>query len=129
VRTAAEGASEEELERDVNRLKAQWEVIEKKVEAGSAPQQLYAEPDLTLRIVRDLFTEDFKAAHRRGQRRGPTTPTTPSRATSTPRRAAPGRAAAKLGPPTEGDLFAKFRIDEQVAKALERKVFLPSAAR
>ena len=59
VRTAAEGASEEELVRDVNRLKAQWEDIEKKVKAGQAPQLLYAEPDLTVRIVRDLFTEDF----------------------------------------------------------------------
>ena len=59
VRTAAEGASEDELVRDVNRLKAQWEDIERKVKAGSAPQLLYGEPDLTLRIVRDLFTEDF----------------------------------------------------------------------
>ena len=54
VRTAAEGASEEELVRDVNRLKAQWEDIERKVATGNAPQQLYAEPDLTVRIVRDL---------------------------------------------------------------------------
>ena len=45
--------------RDVNRLKAQWEDIERKVAAGNAPQVLYAEPDLTVRIVRDLFTEDF----------------------------------------------------------------------
>ena len=59
VRTAAEGASEEELVRDINRLKAQWESIEAKIKGGSAPQQLYAEPDLTIRIVRDLFTEDF----------------------------------------------------------------------
>ena len=59
VRTAAEGATEDELVRDVNRLKAQWEVIEKKVKSGQAPQLLYAEPDLTVRIVRDLFTEDF----------------------------------------------------------------------
>ncbi len=59
VRTAAEGASEEELVRDVNRLKAQWADIEKKVSSGQSPQQLYGEPDLTVRIVRDLFTEDF----------------------------------------------------------------------
>ena len=59
VRTAAEGASEDELVRDVNRLKAQWDDIERKVKAGSAPQLLYGEPDLTVRIVRDLFTEDF----------------------------------------------------------------------
>ena len=60
VRTAAEGATEEELTRDVSRLRAQWEVIDKK-KSGSAPQLLYAEPDLTVRIVRDLFTEDFSS--------------------------------------------------------------------
>ena len=58
VRTAAEGASEDELTRDVERLKARWEDIEKKAK-GSAPQLLYGEPDLTLKVVRDLFTEDF----------------------------------------------------------------------
>ena len=59
VRTAAEGASEEELTRDVERLTARWEDIESKVEKGNAPQLLYGEPDLTLKVVRDLFTEDF----------------------------------------------------------------------
>ena len=60
IRTAAEGASEDELTRDVERLKARWEDIEKKSK-GSAPQLLYGEPDLTLKVVRDLFTEDFSA--------------------------------------------------------------------
>ncbi len=59
VRTAAEGASEDELTRDVERLKARWEDIDAKVK-GKSPQALYAEPDLTLKVVRDLFTEDFK---------------------------------------------------------------------
>ena len=59
VRTAAEGASEDELTRDVERLKARWEDIEAKAK-GKSPQALYAEPDLTLKVVRDLFTEDFK---------------------------------------------------------------------
>ena len=58
VRTAAEGATEDELTRDVERLKARWEDIEKKAK-GTAPQLLYGEPDLTLKVVRDLFTEDF----------------------------------------------------------------------
>ena len=51
--------TEEALRQDVDRLKAHWDVIEKKVAEGHSPQQLYVEPDLTLRIVRDLFTEDF----------------------------------------------------------------------
>ena len=59
VRTAAEGASEDELTRDVERLTARWSDIEEKVKAGKSPQLLYGEPDLTLKVVRDLFTEDF----------------------------------------------------------------------
>ena len=59
VRTAAEGASEDELTRDVERLTARWKDIEEKVKAGKSPQLLYGEPDLTLKVVRDLFTEDF----------------------------------------------------------------------
>ncbi|MGZ8742598.1 MAG: ribonuclease E/G, partial [Nocardioides sp.] len=59
VRTAAEGASEDELTLDVERLTARWADIESKVEKGNAPQLLYGEPDLTLKVVRDLFTEDF----------------------------------------------------------------------
>ncbi len=59
VRTAAEGASEDELTRDVERLTARWSDIEEKVKSGKSPQLLYGEPDLTLKVVRDLFTEDF----------------------------------------------------------------------
>ena len=59
VRTAAEGAAEEELDRDVARLAAQWEAIEKKAKTASAPALLYSEPDLTIRVIRDVFNEDF----------------------------------------------------------------------
>src|SRR5581483_8205472 len=59
VRTAAEGAAEEELARDVARLAAQWEAIEKKSKTASAPALLYGEPDLTIRVIRDVFNEDF----------------------------------------------------------------------
>ena len=117
VRTAAEGASEEELVRDVNRLKAQWEDIEKKVKAGQAPQLLYGEPDLTVRIVRDLFTEDFSELIIQGNG-GRTTRTTPSRlrhATS-PRTWPTGCGAGSRS--TVHDAVRRFRIDEQIAKAL-----------
>ncbi|WP_414703423.1 Rne/Rng family ribonuclease [Propionicimonas sp.] len=125
VRTAAEGASEEELIRDVNRLKAQWEVLEKKVKGGQAPAQLYAEPDLTVRIVRDLFTEDFGALIIDGNGQADdaydtvdayVTHVAPHLATRLEHWDRPGR----------GDMFSSFRVHEQVAKALERKVFLPS---
>ena len=124
VRTAAEGASEEELVRDVNRLKAQWEVIEKK-KSGSAPQLLYAEPDLTVRIVRDLFTEDFTSLVVDGNGQGEdawemieayVTHVAPHLADR----------LRHWNRETEGDLFEVFRLDEQVSKALERKVHLPS---
>jgi len=61
IRTAAEGIAEAEIERDVLRLKEQWEDIEKKANASStsAPSLLYGEPDLTVRVIRDIFNEDF----------------------------------------------------------------------
>ena len=59
VRTAAEGATEEELAHDVARLSAQWESIEQKAKTANAPELLYSEPDLTIRVVRDIFNEDF----------------------------------------------------------------------
>ncbi len=125
VRTAAEGASEDELVRDVNRLKAQWEDIEKKVKAGQAPQLLYAEPDLTLRIVRDLFTEDFAELLVAGDN-GPADAYDAIEAYVG--HVAPHLAdRLKRWAPEDGsDIFASHRIDEQIAKALERKVFLPS---
>ncbi|MEL4356886.1 MULTISPECIES: Rne/Rng family ribonuclease [unclassified Luteococcus] len=125
VRTAAEGASEEELVRDVNRLKAQWEIIEKKSKQGSAPQQLYAEPDLTVRIVRDLFTEDFQELVVAGNG-GPEDAYEAINGYVT--HVAPHLAErlTKWDTESQGDLFAKHKIDEQISKALERKVFLPS---
>ena len=125
VRTAAEGASEAELVRDVNRLKAQWEDIERKVKAGTAPQLLYGEPDLTVRIVRDLFTEDFSEMIIQG---------TGSQSDAYEAvEAYVSHVAPHLqdrmrrwDPEADGDLFAAYRLDEQIAKGLERKVFLPS---
>ena len=125
VRTAAEGASEDELVRDVNRLKAQWEVIEKKVKAGKSPELLYAEPDLTVRIVRDLFTEDFTQLVVDGNGRGEDAYDTVEAYVT---HVAPHlrERLVHWNRGESGDLFAANRIDEQIAKALERKVFLPS---
>ncbi len=125
VRTAAEGATEDELVRDVNRLKAQWEVIEKKVKAGQAPQQLYTEPELTVRIVRDLFTEDFARLVVDGNGKADDAYDSLDAYVS---HVAP-HLAERLqhwDRAEQGDLFDKHRVHEQVSKALERKVFLPS---
>ncbi|SDT12167.1 ribonuclease E [Friedmanniella luteola] len=125
VRTAAEGASEEELVRDVNRLKAQWADIEKKVSSGQSPQQLYGEPDLTVRIVRDLFTEDFSELIIQGNG-GPNDASVAVESYVTHVAPHLQERISTWDPETQGDLFAAFRLDEQIAKGLERKVFLPS---
>ena len=121
VRTASEGASEEELERDVIRLKAQWEDIDKKSkESGTnAPALLYSEPDLTVRVIRDIFNEDFDKLIVQGDQAwddinnylGHIAP----------------ELTAKIEKWTGSrDLFVENRIEEQLAKAFDRKVYLPS---
>ncbi|MFZ1412093.1 MAG: Rne/Rng family ribonuclease, partial [Micropruina sp.] len=125
VRTAAEGATEEELVRDVNRLKAQWDVIEKRVRAGKSPEQLYAEPDLTVRIVRDLFTEDFSSLIVDGNGQGEDAFDT-VQAYVTHVAAHLQERLVHWNREVSGDVFSAHRLDEQIAKALERKVFLPS---
>ena len=123
VRTAAEGASEDELVRDVNRLTAQWQDIERKVATGNAPQLLYAEPDLTVRIVRDLFTEDFSELIISGN--GGITDAYDS-VEAYVSHVAPHLKDRLRRWENDRDIFAEYRLDEQIAKALERKVFLPS---
>ena len=120
VRTAAEGASEEELSRDVARLAAQWEAIEKKSKTASAPDLLYSEPDLTLRVVRDIFNEDFTSLVIASDSEW-------DLVDEYVRYVAPHLAdRLKRWDDDKDDVFAAYRIDEQLAKALERKVWLPS---
>jgi ribonuclease E len=119
VRTAAEGASEEELSRDVARLSAQWEAIERKAKTATAPDLLYSEPDLTLRVVRDIFNEDFKNLVIASD-------TEWDLVDEYVRYVAPHLADRMRRWDGDNDVFAAYRIDEQLAKALERKVWLPS---
>ncbi len=119
VRTAAEGASEDELTRDVSRLKSYWEDIEKKSAGGQAPQLLYGEPDLLIRVVRDLFTEDFNKLVISGDDAYDLVNDYVSYV-------APHLADRVEKWTGDGDVFSNFRIDEQIKKALDRKVWLPS---
>ncbi|MGY2066170.1 Rne/Rng family ribonuclease [Blastococcus sp. SYSU DS0619] len=120
IRTAAEGASEEELTRDVNRLKAQWEVIKQKSESTSnAPTLLYGEPDLAIRVIRDVFNEDFKELVIQGDDAWDTVEAYVAHVSPE----LTGRLTRHTG---EGDVFRDLRIDEQLTKALDRKVWLPS---
>ncbi len=119
VRTAAEGASEEELSRDVARLSAQWEAIEKKSKTASAPDLLYSEPDLTLRVVRDIFNEDFSNLVIASDSEW-------DLVDEYVRYVAPHLSDRMQRWDEDKDVFAAYRVDEQLAKALERKVWLPS---
>jgi ribonuclease E len=121
IRTASEGASEEELERDVIRLKAQWEDIAKKSEESgtNAPALLYSEPDLTVRVIRDIFNEDFNKLIVQGDQAWDDI------------NGYLGHIAPELTAKIEKwtgtrDLFVENRIEEQLAKAFDRKVYLPS---
>ena len=121
VRTAAEGVSEEELTNDVARLKAQWEDIYAKSQNPNfhAPAVLLSEPDLAVRVIRDIFNEDFRTLIIQGNEAfdeineylgsiAPELVTKIEKYTGT------------------GDLFADYRVEEQLAKAFDRKVYLPS---
>ena len=121
IRTAAEGVPEAELERDVLRLKAQWEDIEKKANSSStsAPSLLYGEPDLTVRVIRDIFNEDFNKMLVQGDQAWDDIQNYI------------GHIAPELANKIEKwssnkDLFTENRVEEQLAKAFDRKVYLPS---
>ncbi|MFE2043382.1 Rne/Rng family ribonuclease, partial [Streptomyces sp. NPDC059477] len=119
VRTAAEGASEDELRRDVERLQAQWSDIQKKAKSGNAPTLLYGEPDMTVRVVRDIFNEDFSKVIVSGDEAWQTVHGYVAHV-------APDLTDRLQRWTSEVDVFATYRIDEQLAKALDRKVWLPS---
>ncbi|HWU46619.1 MAG TPA: Rne/Rng family ribonuclease [Humibacter sp.] len=119
VRTAAEGATEEQLTLDVNRLTAQWAEISKQVESVQAPAMLHSEPDLLIKIVRDVFNEDFQKLIIAGD---------DARSTieNYLRQMAPDLLDRIENYDGDRDAFDQYRISEQIEKALERKVWLPS---
>ena len=118
VRTAAEGASEEQLIHDVERLKTQWETISEKAK-GKAPALLHSEPDLLVKIIRDVFNEDFQSLVVSGE-------TAMATIKEYLESVAPDL-VERLQPYTlEEDVFDFYRLGDQIAKALERKVYLPS---
>ena len=120
VRTAAEGATEEQLRADVERLTKTWdEIQDKSKKTRSAPVLLKGEPELAVRVVRDIFNEDFTALHIQGSSAFETI----------------HDYVAELSPELEArvqkwtgreDIFSAHRVDEQLAKAFDRKVWLPS---
>lgn len=121
VRTAAEGVNEEDLTSDVARLKAQWDDIYAKSENPNfhPPAALYQEPDLAVRVIRDIFNEDFRKLTVQGSSAW-------DEVTNYLGFIAP-ELTTKIEKYTgTGDLFSDFRVEEQLAKAFDRKVYLPS---
>ncbi len=119
VRTAAEGATEEQLTLDVNRLTAQWSEISSIVENSPAPALLHSEPDLLVKIVRDVFNEDFQKLVVSGDDAMATIQAYLSAV-------APDLADRVERYDGTTDAFDEYRISEQIEKALDRKVWLPS---
>lgn len=127
VRTAAEGASEAELRADVERLTKTWEKIKSKADSksgskaktGGAPALVHGEPDLTVRVIRDVFNEDFTSLVVAGDQAW-------SEVSEYISDVAPDLAGRLKKWTSEEDLFTHHRVDEQIAKAMDRKVWLPS---
>ncbi|MGE5693778.1 MAG: Rne/Rng family ribonuclease [Candidatus Sericytochromatia bacterium] len=132
IRTASEGVKGEDIRADVNRLAERWKQIEAKAEeikakAAGAAVPLYEEPDVLVKVIRDLFNEDFSRLVVSGDDAWNTineyvnsvAPELVPRLTKYER-----AVSSEAG--TAPDVFAVYRIDEQLAKAMDRKVWLPS---
>ncbi len=119
VRTAAEGATEEQLTTDVRRLQSQWEQLQASAAQSKAPALLHSEPDLLIKIVRDVFNEDFTKMVVSGD---------DAMKTITSYISAVAPELLDRIEPYQGsdDVFDHYRINETIEKALERKVWLPS---
>lgn len=122
VRTAAEGASEEELRSDIERLQKRWTDIEsaqKGMKKSAGPKLVHSEADMAIRVVRDIFNEDFERLVVSGDQAW-------SQISNYVEQVAPDLMNKLEKWTSQDDIFAANRIDEQLAKAMDRKVFLPS---
>lgn len=126
IRTAAEGASEEAITKDLEMLLHQWEQIQSKLEEfrhGKRPKLLQGEPDMAIRVVRDIFNDDFRKMIVEGD--GVYTRIEEYLETMAPDL----REKLEKWDPAEHegkDVFDKWQIDSQLRKGMERQVYLPS---
>ncbi|MFR0588593.1 Rne/Rng family ribonuclease [Bifidobacterium apri] len=126
IRTAAEGASEEAIEKDLEALRRQWDKICEKRDLylhGKRPKLLQGEPDVAIRVVRDIFNDDFSQMIVEGDR-------VYERIEEYLDTMAPDLRdkLVKWDPEEHGgkDVFDKWQIDSQLRKGMERQVYLPS---
>ena len=119
VRTAAEGATEDQVTGDVQRLTRQWDSIQQRVAKGGGPTLLHSEPDMLIKIIRDVFNEDFHKLIIQGEE-------TYRVIEDYLAQVAPELLERVEHHENQRDIFDEFRINEQIVKALDRKVWLPS---
>lgn len=132
IRTASEGVKEDGIRTDVTRLQERWKQIEAKAievkeKAAGAAVALYEEPDVLVKVIRDLFNEDFAGLVVSGDDAWTTindyvNSVAPELVSKLEKYEPPAGPDGAPGP----DVFAVHRIDEQLAKAMDRKVWLPS---
>ncbi|HTZ12247.1 MAG TPA: Rne/Rng family ribonuclease [Mycobacterium sp.] len=132
IRTASEGVKEDDIRKDVSRLQERWMQIaaqasETKEKAAGAAVALYEEPDVLVKVIRDLFNEDFANLIVSGEEAWTTineyvNSVAPELVSKLTKYEPPELSGGQPGP----DVFAVHRIDEQLAKAMDRKVWLPS---
>ena len=119
VRTAAEGASADDLRADLARLQARWETVERKAKKSSAPAVIYSEPELVVRVIRDIFSPDFVELVVDGD-------DLYQRVEEYLTEVAPDLLPKLHKHQGKLPVFEHYRVVEQIHKALERKVWLPS---
>ena len=129
IRTASEGVKEEDIRADVNRLQERWTEIETtaaetKGKAAGAAVALYEEPDVLVKVIRDLFNEDFSKLVVSGDEAWNTISNYVN--SVAPELLERMSQYEPAGGSTGPDVFSVYRIDEQLAKAMDRKVWLPS---
>ena len=122
VRTAAENVTAEEIERDVKRLLQQWEGIEKLSKSAKSPSLLYREPEMAMRVIREEFNKDYRSIiiddrELYDEVNDYVSSITPALADR-----------VQFHDPDKESLpvFERFHVHEQLVKALDRKVWLPS---
>ncbi len=119
VRTAADGASAEDIERDLVFLQRLWKTIQARAKVASAPELVYEEAELPLRIVRDLFAGDFVAAHVDSDRAY-------KRIVGYLKKTSPHMVERVHRTKEKEPLFERFGVEQEIASTLNRRVDLPS---
>ncbi len=119
VRTAAEGASEEDIERDLVFLQRLWKSIQAKAKEGKAPELIYQEAELPLRVVRDLFTGDFEKAYVDDER-------TYKRIVGYLKKTSPHMVERVVRYKETTPLMDAYGVEQEIKSTLHRRVDLPS---